>query len=136
MFGHVGQLLFETQNIIQCYFKKNAPMFNLNGVKDKISRAVHFNLVYKFKCNIFSDTYYGKIIIYFEVRTCEHLGITLLILFRMGLFGTTHGWGEGRQKGSLTRPLSSTDINIFPQKSANFGVSRNTDIDSILIRKF
>ena len=120
MFRHVGQLLFETQNIIQCCFKKNAPMFNLNVVKDKISRAVHFNLVYKFKCNIFSDTYYGKIIIYFEVRTCEHLGITLLILFRMGLFGTTHGWGEGRQKGSLTRPLSSADINIFSPEISKF----------------
>ena len=120
MFGHVGQLLFETQNIIQCCFKKNAPMFNLNVVKDKISRAVHFNLVYKFKCNIFSDTNNGKIIIYFEVRTCEHLGITLLILFRMGLFGTTHRWGEGRQKGSLTRPLSSADINIFSPEISKF----------------
>ena len=120
MFGHVGQLLFETQNIIQCCLKKNAPMFNLNVVKDKISRAVHFNLVYKFKCNIFNDTYYGKTIIYFEVRTCEHLGITLLILFRMGLFGTTHGWGEGRQKGSLTRPLSSADVSIFSPEISKF----------------
>ena len=33
-------------------------------------------------------------------------------------------------------PLSSADINIFHWKSANFAVSKNADIDCILIHSF
>ena len=36
----------------------------------------------------------------------------------------------------VTHPLSSADIRIFHRKSANFAVSRNTDIDCILIHNF
>ena len=39
---------------------------------------LHFNLVYKFKCNFCNDIYYGKTIRHFKVRACEHLGITPL----------------------------------------------------------
>ena len=39
---------------------------------------LHSNLVYKFKCNICNDIYYGKTKHHFEVRACEHLGITPL----------------------------------------------------------
>ena len=39
---------------------------------------LHFNLVYKFKCNIYHDIYYGKTKLHFKVRACEHLGITSL----------------------------------------------------------
>ena len=31
----------------------------------------------------------------------------------------------------VTRPLTSADISIFYRNSANFAISRNTDIDSI-----
>ena len=33
-------------------------------------------------------------------------------------------------------PLSSADISIFHQKSANFALSRNTDVGFILIHNF
>ena len=46
--------------------------------KDKINKKLYSNLVYKFKCNIWNDIYYGKAKCYFKVRVCEHLGITLL----------------------------------------------------------
>ena len=36
----------------------------------------------------------------------------------------------------VTHPLSSADISIFQRKSANFAISRNTDIDCILIHDF
>ena len=36
----------------------------------------------------------------------------------------------------LTQPLSSADISIFKRKSVNFAISRNTDIDCILIYNF
>ena len=36
------------------------------------------NLVYKFKCNIYNDIYYGKTKCHFKVRACKHLGITPL----------------------------------------------------------
>ena len=39
---------------------------------------LHSNLVYKFKCNICNDIYYGKTKRHFKVRACEHLGITPL----------------------------------------------------------
>ena len=39
---------------------------------------LHSNLVYKFKCNICNDIYYGKTIRHFKVRACEHLGTTPL----------------------------------------------------------
>ena len=38
----------------------------------------HSNLVYKFKCNICSDIYYGKAKLHFKVRALEHLGATPL----------------------------------------------------------
>ena len=34
----------------------------------------------------------------------------------------------------VTHPLSSADISIFYQKSANFVISRNTVLDSILMQ--
>ena len=36
----------------------------------------------------------------------------------------------------MAHPLSSADISIFYRKSANFAISRNTDIDFILIHNF
>ena len=33
---------------------------------------LHSNLVYKFKCNICNDIYYGKTKYHFKVRACEH----------------------------------------------------------------
>ena len=36
----------------------------------------------------------------------------------------------------VTLPLSSAEISIFHRKSANFAISRNTDIDCILIYNF
>ena len=38
----------------------------------------HTNLVYKSKCNICNDIYYGKTKHHFKVRTCLHLDITPL----------------------------------------------------------
>ena len=88
---YLGQQLFEIGNRIQCYLKKNAPLFNLKVIfqsgkrlstlftlKDKIKKVLHSNLVYKFKCSICSDIYYGKTKRHFIVRGCEHLGITPL----------------------------------------------------------
>ena len=36
---------------------------------------LRLNLVYKFKCNICNDIYYGKTIRHFKVRACENLAI-------------------------------------------------------------
>ena len=38
--------------------------------------------------------------------------------------------------GHLTHLLISADITIFHRKSANFSISRNADIDCILIHNF
>ena len=74
----------------------------------------------------------------------------------MGFFGAAHGWGRGggqkayptmmkpgtvipypktiqKYMNFVTHHLSSADISIYQQKSANFAISRNTDIDIILI---
>ena len=100
-------------------------------------------------------------------RNCCNLFSTLLVLtlFRMGFFGTAHGWGC--QKGlrslkSVTHILQwwnltklyltqrrSKNIWIawhtpsvlltsasFHQKPANLAIWRNTDIDCILIHNF
>ena len=76
---------------MQCFLKKNAPVFNLKVVfqsgkrlstlfifKDKIKKMLHSNVVYKFKCNTCNNIYYGKTKRHFKVRACEHLGITPL----------------------------------------------------------
>ena len=89
----------------------------------------------------------------------------LLTLFRMGFFGAPRVWGEGFwlplpkichtyltmmklgtvipylrkiQKicKSRDRPLISGDVSIFHRKSANFAISRNTDMYWILIHNF
>ena len=83
----------------------------------------------------------------------------------MGFFGAAHGWGEGVQKGPLlpkichkypammklgtvvrclkksqkkykSHSLCCADISIFYRKSANFAISKNTDIDCILTHNF
>ena len=90
--AYLGQQSFEIRNRIQCCLKKNAPVFNLKVVfqsrkrlytlftfKDNINKMLHSNLVYKFKCNICNDIYYGKTKRHFKVRACEHLGIKPLI---------------------------------------------------------
>ena len=48
--------------------------------KDKINKMLHSNLVYKFKCNVCNDIYYGKTKDNFKVRACEHLGTTPLMV--------------------------------------------------------
>ena len=89
----------------------------------------------------------------------------MLTLFRIGLFEAAHGWGEAKRPlllkichthpaitklgtvipylkktqnyvNHVTHHLGSADISIFYQKSANFSISRNADIDCILIRNF
>ena len=67
----------------------------------------------------------------------------VLTLFRMGLFGAPTVMKLGtvipylkeiqKSYNHLTHPLSSADISIFHQKSAFFIISRNTNIDCILI---
>ena len=42
--------------------------------KDKISKVFHFDLTYKFKCNIY-DNIHGKTVCYIEAKVCEYLGI-------------------------------------------------------------
>ena len=83
-----------------------------------------------------------------------------LTLFRIGFFGAGHGWERGKKAAThtlqwwnlaqlyltqrrskkymnnVTQPLISADINIFYRKSANFAISRNKDIDCILILNF
>ena len=83
---YLGQQSSEIWNRIQCCFKKNTSVFNLKVVfqsrkwlftlftfKDKNNKMLHSNLVYKFKCNICNDIYYGKTKHHFKVRACEHL---------------------------------------------------------------
>ena len=78
---YLGQQSFEIRNRIQCCLNKNAPVFKLKVVfqskkrlptlftfKDKINKMLHSNLVYKFKCNIYNDIYYGKTKLHFKVR--------------------------------------------------------------------
>ena len=84
---YLGQFLFEIRNRIQCSLRKNASNFNLKVVfhsknelprlftlKDKISKVFHFDLTYKFKCNIY-DNIHGKTVCYIEAKVCEYLGI-------------------------------------------------------------
>ena len=84
----------------------------------------------------------------------------------MGLFGAALGWEGGRLKAHLpkichthptmmkpgtvipylkkikkymnqmTQPLTSTEISIFSPEISKFALSRNTDIDCILIPNF
>ena len=85
---------------------------------------------------------------------------TLLTVFRMGVFGTAHGWpkrssssksvkqilqgwnfaqlylSQRRSKkytDHMTHPLSSAGISILDRKSATSVISKNTDIDRILM---
>ena len=80
----------------------------------------------------------------------------------MGLFGVIHGWGEGTKTPKVcrtyptmmklgtvipylkkiqkyikhvTHPLSSAN-SIFHRKSATFVISKNTNIDRILVNNF
>ena len=102
-------------------------------------------------------TYYIKL---FRTETYRHKGISTLS--RMGFFGAAHGWGGGKKaplpKICHTYPTtiklgtvvpyprkikkiyesrdSPLDQHFFHRKSANFAISKNTDIDRILIHNF
>ena len=91
--------------------------------------------------------------------------IFTLTLFKMGIFGAAHGWGGAKRPPSLKsvthpammklgtvipylnkiqknmnhvmHPLSSLLTSTFIRwKSANFVISRNADIDCILVHRF
>ena len=64
-----------------------------------------------------------------------------------GFFGAAHGWTGGRQDAALSKichiypAMMKFDTVIlrsafFHQKSANFAISRNVDIDCILMHNF
>ena len=91
MLPFIGKESFEIRNRINSCLRKNFPVIDLKVVfqtkirlsnlfnyKDKISKDLQSNLVYKFSCNICNDIYYGKTIRHFKVRSCEHLGLTPL----------------------------------------------------------
>lgn len=50
----------------------------LFAFKGKINNVFHSDLICKFVCNICNDSQFRKTKRYFEVRDCEHLGITFL----------------------------------------------------------
>ena len=84
--------------------------------------------------------------------------ITILILFRMGIFGAAHGWGEAKRapvpkichtyptmkKFSTVIPYlkkiqkiyKSRDISVFSPEISKFVISRSTDINWILMHHF
>ena len=80
---YLGQQSFEFRSRIvfnlQVVFQSRKPLSTQFTFKDKINTILHSNLVYKFKCNICNDIYYGKTKRCFKVRACEHLSITPLI---------------------------------------------------------
>ena len=86
---------------------------------------LHFNLVYKFKCNICNDIYYGKTKRYFKVRVYEHLGIIPLtgkkvkspgesvnfIIFSMWVITKVL---------MILKPLSKSLLNLDPRSESRF----------------
>ena len=46
--------------------------------KDKLRKMLLSGLVYQYKCGGYNATYYGKTKRHFNVRICEHLGISHL----------------------------------------------------------
>ena len=98
-----------------------------------------------------------------QIRICTYFSWSILTLFRMGFFGATHGWGGGQKGPPSLKPVThilkgwnwhsdtlpkEDPKNIwitchtswvmltsafFHWKSANFPISRNADIDCILI---
>ena len=46
------------------------------AIKDKLPKMLLSGLVFQYKCAGFNATYYGKTKRHFEVRICEHLGIS------------------------------------------------------------
>ena len=51
---------------------------NFLTFKDKLSKMLLSGLLYKYKCDGYNATYYGKTKPHFKVRICEHLGISHL----------------------------------------------------------
>ena len=102
--------------------------------------------------------YYERRLFFIQNKIIENFPyLNTLTLLRMGFFGAAHRWHpslksvthilrwwnlaqlyltQRRSKkymNHVTHALSSADISIFHRKSANFAISRNTDIDCILI---
>lgn len=87
----LSQQLSEIHNTLKCCIKKKAPVFKfkmdfqsktqlsmLNAFETEVFKALLYNLVYRFKCNLCDGIYHGKIIHHFKARACGHLRITTL----------------------------------------------------------
>ena len=57
-------------------------------------------------------------------------------LMKLGTVLKNQGQGSKKYMNHMTQFLSSVDISIFHRKSAKFFMSRNTDIDCILLYNF
>ena len=61
------------------FFQTKCKISNFFTFKDKIPSVLRSGIVYKLQCGSCNATYYGKAKRHFEVRMCEHLGISALI---------------------------------------------------------
>ena len=127
--------------------------FNFSSMLDECCSTFYYLLTRKDSIDVILLTVCKK-------NNCTKFPSLILALFRMDLFGAAHGWRCKKvlfPKVCHTYPImmklctvipylkytnhvipasSSADISIFHQKSANFALSRNTDIDCILMPNF
>ena len=61
---------------VQFVFQTKCKLSNFFTFKDKIPSVLRSDIVYKFQCGSCNATYYGKTKRHFQVRMCEHLGMS------------------------------------------------------------
>ena len=89
--SYLGKLSLQIRTRINRIMKNKLPYFNIQFVfqtkckivnfftfKDKIPSFLRSGIVYRFQCSGCNANYYGKTISHFNVRMCEHLGISKL----------------------------------------------------------
>ena len=59
-------------------FHTKCKLINFFTFKDKISVFLRSGIFSKFKCGDCNVTYYGKTKLHFNIRMCEHLGVSVL----------------------------------------------------------
>ena len=98
-------------------------------IKDKFLLFFRSDIVYKFKCGGCNATYYGRTKRYFNVRICEHLGVSALTGKRV------KGDNDSAIKGHHLFCKHSSGFDDFSILASNNNDFKVTSMESLLIKR-
>ena len=114
---------------VQFAFQTKGKISNIFTFKEKIPSVQCSGIVYKFQCRSCNATHYGKTKGHFEIRMCEHLGISTLTGKRV------KGDDDSAIKGHLLFCNHTPDFKDFSILATNKNDFKVKLMESLLINR-